>query len=675
MLGLLCIASNLFIHAQCDDGEVEVNIDVLTDDYGYELYWDLTPAGNNCGVGSIVSGGNTDVGCNGGAKQIRSENGYGANQILTQGPFCLTQGAAYTIHSIDDWGDGGSGYIVKVGIDLPLYEYISKGSDEDFIFTAIPPPALEVEFLQIVTASYRYAGDISIQGKVRNIGTTVIRSLDLVYTINGGDEVTETLTDLTILPFETEVITHSTLWKIYEAGDYDLHLEVKNINDGGTEADIVNNESDLTVHIKASIPNILESYTSTKSNIEQKVIANTNNEVEEPQDLDFHPDTKELWVINKGTENTGGSTVTIWNPDEADQTTEWLRDGNAWHFMSLPSGIAFSDNENFATSNAIYDANHDGGEPFTGPTLWSSHPLIYAKPSGGNGSHLDMLHATPNGMGIAHKEDNAFFIFDGNTGDIVLYDFKQDHGPGNADHSDGEIYRYSDVAVTRNTDMTPSHMVYQTTTDWLYVVDGGSNKVIRVKASTGAQGGTPSYGPYEVTHVYTNITGSTQEVVVEDGLDSPTGIDIIGSTLVLSEYGTGKILFYDVKTIPATKLGEYDTGNEGVTGLVIGPNGRIWYTNALTNEVVKLEPEAIIESEVEELHLSSFEIYPNPASNYLMFDFDFQIDDFIIISILGEQIHLDYTSNFVDVSSLDQGLYQVLIISKGYSINKTFIKL
>ena len=43
-------------------------------------------------------------------------------------------------------------------------------------------------------------------------------------------------------------------------------------------------------------------------------------------------------------------------------------------------------------------------------------------------------------MGIAHKEDNAFFIFDGNTGDIVLYDFKQDHGPGNADHSDGEIY-------------------------------------------------------------------------------------------------------------------------------------------------------------------------------------------------------------------------------------------
>ena len=108
---------------------------------------------------------------------------------------------------------------------------------------------------------------------------------------------------------------------------------------------------------------------------------------------------------------------------------------------------------------------------------------------------------------------------------------------------------------------------------------------------------------------------------------------------------------------------------------MIGPNGRIWYTNALTNEVVKLEPEAIIESEVEELHLSSFEIYPNPASNYLMFDFDFQIDDFIIFSILGEQIHLDYASNFVDVSSLDQGLYQILIISKGYSINKTFIKL
>ena len=108
----------------------------------------------------------------------------------------------------------------------------------------------------------------------------------------------------------------------------------------------------------------------------------------------------------------------------------YKQDGNAWHFMSLPTGIAMSDNGNFATSNGVYDANHDGGSPFTGPTLWSSDMSIYAEPSGGNGSHLDMLHESPYCQGIASETLNRFWVVDGNLGDIVMYDFKADHGPG-----------------------------------------------------------------------------------------------------------------------------------------------------------------------------------------------------------------------------------------------------
>lgn len=53
--------------AQCRVGEVEVFIDVQTDAYGYETYWELLPSGNGCVNGTIFFGGNTAVGCNGGA--------------------------------------------------------------------------------------------------------------------------------------------------------------------------------------------------------------------------------------------------------------------------------------------------------------------------------------------------------------------------------------------------------------------------------------------------------------------------------------------------------------------------------------------------------------------------------------------------------------------------------
>ena len=129
---------------------------------------------------------------------------------------------------------------------------------------------------------------------------------------------------------------------------------------------------------------------------EMTLIADQTDRIIEPWDLDFHPfRDNELWILNKGTERTGGNTVTITNAGLGNQKTEWREDGNAWHFMALPSSMSFSkDNGNWATGAEIQDANRQGGT-FTGPTLWSSDMNVYAKPSGGNGSHLDMLHSSP----------------------------------------------------------------------------------------------------------------------------------------------------------------------------------------------------------------------------------------------------------------------------------------
>ncbi len=64
IFALICFITyyNSIGSAQCPVGEVEVTIQIETDNYGYEGYWQLVPAGNSCGSGIIASGGNTLVG-------------------------------------------------------------------------------------------------------------------------------------------------------------------------------------------------------------------------------------------------------------------------------------------------------------------------------------------------------------------------------------------------------------------------------------------------------------------------------------------------------------------------------------------------------------------------------------------------------------------------------------
>jgi hypothetical protein len=95
--------------AQCDAGEVEITMNIYTDDWGYETYWEITESGAGCGVDPIIVGGNDlEVGCTGGGDQdATGGNGYNNNTVIAIDPFCLTEGSFYDLHFVDDWGDGG----------------------------------------------------------------------------------------------------------------------------------------------------------------------------------------------------------------------------------------------------------------------------------------------------------------------------------------------------------------------------------------------------------------------------------------------------------------------------------------------------------------------------------------------------------------------------------------
>ncbi|MCA1763012.1 MAG: hypothetical protein LC664_08485, partial [Flavobacteriales bacterium] len=502
--------------AQCEAGEVEVEIVVNTDGWGYECYWQLVPSGNNCNVDPIFIGGNDAVGCNGGGAQNQSPGGYGDNVSVTEGPWCLEEGVQYDLIYVDDWGDGGINFDILVnGYNIESFSGMGVGAT--FTFTASEPAAYDLSVFESNLYAYVSEGSFDVEASLFNYGTETINSFDFNYSIDGGEPQVQNVADAELESYENTTIQHTTPWVISELGVYEVAIWASNINgnpDGNTENDTLM----VTVEAGPGIPNIIDEYVNSETGV--ITIAGASEDVNKPTDLDFHPvlSNKELWVINKDTENTGGSTVTIFNAGESDQTELWKRDGNAWHFMSLPTGIAFSENGNFANSPGVYDANHNGGDAFTGPALWSSDMDIYAEPSGGNGSHLDMTHTSPYCQGIAAEKDNVFWIFDGYSNDIVRNDFVDDHGPGNDYHADAIIRRYADDEVLKDPEeVVVSHLVLHEDEQWLYVVDHGNERIIRIDITTGEIGGTPEYPAYEPYAEYTMVTGYTQETVVSGG--------------------------------------------------------------------------------------------------------------------------------------------------------------
>ena len=651
-LSILC----LFAFAQCPTGQTEVTIDVGTDNYGYEIYWELAPTGSNCGSTAILfSGGNSAVGCN--ANNVNS-GGYSSNTVIYEGPWCLTDGASYDIISRDGYGDGMASFVTNIG-SWPMYNFSHGNSNnETFTFSVVPPPAIDGAMLNIKTPSYILVGNINLEAKIKNLGSMTINSIDVNYTINGGAIVSQNLSGLNIYALTSYDLTHPTVWTPATTGAYSVELWISNINGQGVDAVPSNDNLIKTINVKDPIPNIIPSYTSVNNTFTYDVIVNSSNQINQPRDLDFHPNG-DLWIINTGTENSGGSTVKVTNPGMTSQNSLWEQDGNAWHFMSLPSAIAFSDNGNFATSTSVLDANH-GGNQFTGPTLWSSDPLIYAKDAGPgtNGSHLDMLHASPYSMGIASEKDNVFWVYDDYSNDIVRYDFAEDHGPGNSDHDDGELIRYQGMGLSAVNHTIVNHLVLDEDKKWLYFVDGGNQRVLRLDITNGTAIPAPSsFLLQETLAEYQKMTGFSWEEVVITGLVQPAGIDIIDNSLVVTDHSNGDIVFYDVNTIPATEIGRIQTNEPGIMGAVIGPNGKLWYANATLNKVVKIEPSTIISDVVEsQFVLNGNRIFPNPVSNTLHFT---KNATFVAVFDINGKLILSANNNInaIDVSMFDEGVY------------------
>lgn len=653
-------------NAQCAGGEVEITLECITDNWGYEAYIEIVPQGNGCGNGTIYSGGNTgQLDCaSGGLPSTGSNgNGFGNNQLITIEDICVTEDLELDLIYVDDYGDGG--LEVQVFVDgFVVGTLTGTGNGNTLSFTASLPVALDMKAEEIRTPySYVQPEPNYVTALLTNVGADPITSMAVNYQVDNGPVQMFQVNGIFVPNYSSYVVEHSIPWNA-QLGPHTVKVWASDLN-GNSDMNPANDVLEREVEVGYGIPDIIDGYLGLSSYDFQEH-GSSSDGLDKPTDLDFFPvlTKNQLWVVNKKNENSGGSTTTYFNAGSPDQTHVTREDANNWHFMSLPTGIAFGENENFGTSPGVFDANHDGGTPFTGPSLWSSDTTVYARPSGGNGSHLDMLHESPECQGIAHETGNVYWVFDGYSNDIVRYDFVEDHGPGNDFHGDAIIHRYADEEVVKDPqNKVVSHIVLDKQTDWLYVVDNGNQRVFRIDINTGTLGGTPAFVGGEPVAEYRYITGYTQEDVVTTGLLSPSGIDIVEDKMIVTDYETSDIIIYDISSIPATELGRINTGATGIMGVKIGPEGRIWYVDYDANTMNRVEGEGVGVTEIEGLAST---VYPNPSngSSVVISSTETGNIDLQVLDMAGRTVHTTQFAQRTELNlDLNAGVYVVRLSS------------
>ncbi len=122
------------LSAQCESGQIELMVNISVDAWGQETYWEIVPAGNDCGDGTIAFGSNLNVGC-AGTDPANGADGYPDNTVVTEGPFCLEADMDYSIIFVDSYGDGGLTFELYENGSFS-YNYVGTGDGNTWTFTA-----------------------------------------------------------------------------------------------------------------------------------------------------------------------------------------------------------------------------------------------------------------------------------------------------------------------------------------------------------------------------------------------------------------------------------------------------------------------------------------------------------------------------------------------------------
>ena len=325
------------------------------------------------------------------------------------------------------------------------------------------------------------------------------------------------------------------------------------------------------------------------------IVAGPQDGIVEPLDLDFnrsylHPN--DLWVVT--TDKRGHAIAIIHEATSSTPVIVNKKDSRASHFMWRTMSISMGNNGAFATAQNGEPGDGEIDYMFMGPTLWSSDTSVFASRYQNDpdylASHLDMLHQSPYNLGIAHDSANVYWVSDAKYKGISRYDFRDPHEVGGTDHRDGVIRRYVETSLVPAERGRPAHVALDKRSGYLYYVDPGKGAVHCLDTRTGRVKDTLVMPPSSAENLeeFTSVVDAAQWTVVS-GLSKPIGIEVVGKRLLVGDEQTSRIYVYALDGITATPMGYIKTTALSLHGIVVGPDGKIWYTDKKAATVCRLD--------------------------------------------------------------------------------------
>jgi len=338
---------------------------------------------------------------------------------------------------------------------------------------------------------------------------------------------------------------------------------------------------------------ILGGGTHSLEAVELTLIGSSRNGLDYPRDLDFNPERPgELWVVNQRDD----SAVIFEDAGSEKQRSVKVIDPAADHFMEEVSSISFGSAGRFATCQESGNTYNNRANPnlFMGPTLWSASQEVFglSNPDAVRflgfdlGSHLDMLHESPYCMGIEWAGAEAYWVFEGLTNSVALVDFREDHGPGFDDHSDGQTFRYA-VGELKRVPGVPSHMVYDEESGLLYIADTGNQRIAVLDTKVGGAEGV-RLPVKEPGTLLVELSDSAPLVTLpgtEGLLGAPSGLAFHEGLLYVTDAASGLIVAFNLKGEVVDWL---ETGAPGLFGLTFNEQGELYVVHGPEHLVVKI---------------------------------------------------------------------------------------
>jgi DNA-binding beta-propeller fold protein YncE len=198
-----------------------------------------------------------------------------------------------------------------------------------------------------------------------------------------------------------------------------------------------------------------------------------------------------------------------------------------------------------------------------------------------------MLHSTSFCRGVTWGgSGNQYILFNADQGSIDWYDFRADHGLGWDDHSDGVVRRYWNRKV-KGVNGLMSHLSWNVDDGKVYVADTGNKRILVLDPSQGQM-----VAPFPGMEIIgeRSYYEAPLKVLVDAGLEAPSGIEANGGLAFVTDAATSKIHAFSLVDGSLVRTLDTHLPQNALAGLNFGPDGKIYFVDRIASRVLRIDP-------------------------------------------------------------------------------------